>query len=119
MMLLLFFYLFLSVIVFPRHINIYICLATVGFMFNIKITNKQTKNKKQKKNKTKQLHYLLSINFNLLSLLLHCAYHQITDYEIYTALTTNVVVKCIGLSNIIVLPQIIFSVYIFLERRPL
>ena len=30
---------------------------------------------------------LLSINFNLLSLLLHCAYHQISDYETYTALT--------------------------------
>ena len=40
---------------FPRHINIYICLATVGFMFNIKITNKQTKNKKQKKQQNKTI----------------------------------------------------------------
>ena len=31
---------------------------------------------------------LLSINFNLLFVLLHCAYHQISDFEIYTALTT-------------------------------
>ena len=38
------------------------------------------------------LHYsyidLLSINFNLLFVLSHCAYHQISDYEIYAALTT-------------------------------
>ena len=32
MMLLLFFCLFLSVTVFPRHINVDICLATVGFI---------------------------------------------------------------------------------------
>ena len=31
---------------------------------------------------------LLSINFNLLSVLLHYAYYQISDSEIYTALTT-------------------------------
>ena len=31
---------------------------------------------------------LLSINFNLLFALLHYAYRQISDYEIYTALTT-------------------------------
>ena len=31
---------------------------------------------------------LLSINFNLLSVLLHYAYHQISDFEIYTAITT-------------------------------
>ena len=31
---------------------------------------------------------LLSINFNLLSVLLHCAYHQIIDSEIYTAVAT-------------------------------
>ena len=30
---------------------------------------------------------LLSINFNLLSLLQHYAYHQISDFEIYTSLT--------------------------------
>ena len=36
---------------------------------------------------------LLSINFNLLSVHLHCAYHQVSDYEIYTSLTTNMVVK--------------------------
>ena len=36
MMLLLSFYLFLSVIVFPRHINKYICLVTVGFMLMCK-----------------------------------------------------------------------------------
>ena len=32
---------------------------------------------------------LLLINFNLLSLLLPCGYHQISDFEIYTALTTT------------------------------
>ena len=31
---------------------------------------------------------LLSINFNLLSVLQHYAYHQISDFEIYTSLTT-------------------------------
>ena len=30
---------------------------------------------------------LLSINFNLLSVLLHCIYHRISEYEIYTPLT--------------------------------
>ena len=45
---------------------------------------------------------LLPININLLSVLLHCAYHQISDYEIYAALTTNnMVAKYIVLSNII------------------
>ena len=44
---------------------------------------------------------LLSINFHLLSALLHCAYHQISDYAIYTVLTTNMVAKNIVLSNII------------------
>ena len=32
---------------------------------------------------------LVLINFNLVSILLHYAYHQISDYEIYTALTTT------------------------------
>ena len=31
---------------------------------------------------------LLSINFNLLSELLHYAYHQISNFEIYTAIAT-------------------------------
>ena len=31
---------------------------------------------------------LLSFNSHLLSVFMHCAYHQISDYEIYTALTT-------------------------------
>ena len=31
---------------------------------------------------------LMSINFNLLSVLQHYAYHQISDFEIYTSLTT-------------------------------
>ena len=43
---------------------------------------------------------MLSINFNLLSVLLHYAYHQISDFEIYTAITTNMVVKHIVLFNI-------------------
>ena len=30
---------------------------------------------------------LLSISFNLLSILSYCAYHQISDFEIYTSLT--------------------------------
>ena len=44
---------------------------------------------------------LLSINFNLMSVLLYCAHHQISDYEIYTALTANMVAKYIVLSSII------------------
>ena len=31
---------------------------------------------------------LLSINFNLLSILLHYAYHQISDFETYTVIVT-------------------------------
>ena len=31
---------------------------------------------------------LLLINFNLLSVLLYYAYHQVSDFEIYTAITT-------------------------------
>ena len=31
---------------------------------------------------------LVSINFNFLSVLLHYVYHQISDFEIYTALAT-------------------------------
>ena len=32
--------------------------------------------------------YLLLVNFNLLLVLLHYAYHQISDSEIYIAITT-------------------------------
>ena len=41
-------------------------------------------------NDSKTLIYIdwLSINLNLLHVHLHYAYHQISDYEIYTALTT-------------------------------
>ena len=33
----------------------------------------------------------LSINFKLLSVHLHCAYNHLSDYNVYTALTTNMV----------------------------
>ena len=31
---------------------------------------------------------LLSINFNLLSIILHYVYHQISDFETYTVIAT-------------------------------
>ena len=33
----------------------------------------------------------LPINFKLLSVHLHCAYNHLSDYNVYTALTTNMV----------------------------
>ena len=45
--------------------------------------------------------FAVDFNFNLLFGILHCAYNQISDYEIYTALTTSIVAKYIVLSNII------------------
>ena len=42
---------------------------------------------------------LLTIDFNLLAVLSINAYHQISDYEIYTALITNMVAEYIVLSN--------------------
>ena len=44
---------------------------------------------------------LLSINFNLLAILQDYTYHQISDFEIYTSLTTIHTAKYIVLSNII------------------
>ena len=44
---------------------------------------------------------LLLIIFHLLSILLHCAYCQISDYEIYTTKKTNMIAKRIILSNTI------------------
>ena len=56
---------------------------------------------------------LLSINFNLLSILLHCIYRYVSGYEIYIALRANVVAKYIVLSNIIsVLSYIYIYIYI-------
>ena len=56
---------------------------------------------------------LLSIYFNLLSVLLHCAYHQISDYEIYTALSNSMLAKYIVLSNInSVVSENILRIYI-------
>ena len=42
-MILLVFLTFLSVIVFPRHINNYICLAIVGFMLHLKFLKSKKK----------------------------------------------------------------------------
>ena len=46
---------------------------------------------------------LLSIDFNLLSVLLNQAHHSISDFEIYFACkSNNVIAKYIVLSNIII-----------------
>ena len=44
---------------------------------------------------------LLSINFNLLSVLQRYAYHQISDIEIYTFTNNNIIAKYIVFFNII------------------
>ena len=55
---------------------------------------------------------LLSINFNLLSILLHCIYRYVSGYEIYIALRANVVAKYIVLSNII---SVLSYIYIYIH----
>ena len=55
---------------------------------------------------------LLSINFNLLSILLHCIYHYISGYEIYTGLRATMVAKYIAFSNII---SVLSYIYIYIH----
>ena len=59
---------------------------------------------------------LLSINFNLLSVLQHYAYHQISDFEINTSLTTILQLNTLFFVTQLVLYQIIFCLYAF--RNP-
>ena len=60
---------------------------------------------------------LLSINFNLLSVLWYYAYHQICNFEMYTSLTTIWQLNTLFFLTWLVLYQIMFFVYVF--RNPL
>ena len=59
---------------------------------------------------------LLSINFNLRSVLSHYAYHQINEFDIYIALTTIWWLNTLFFLTWLVLHQITLCIYVF--RNP-